>query len=589
MASGAEKGATFHVINASAQDVYSATVGAKVGKWSNQYPYLYVLDFSGVTTPGAYTISVTGKIAATSPSFQIDTDANLYTGLLANADVFYRGQRDGSNVDSAVLNRQPSHLTDTTASIYATPTFQNGVLKGSLTNIGGPVDVSGGWFDAGDYLKFVETTSYTEGVLLIAVREAPGVLSAGSTDFATEAKVGLDWLLKMWDDNASTLYIQVGIGDGNGTSILGDHDFWRLPEDDDAMNAQPADPGFYVEYRPVFRAGAPGSQISPNLAGRMAASFALGYQLYRISDPSYAAQCLRNAEHIFDLAATSVSGPLVTVAPFDFYPETEWREDLEWGAAELYFATAGGGLPPGLPHTDPQYYLQAAAQWAHAYITGPNDGADSLNLYDTSGLAHFELYNALTQAGNPSGLAATQNDLLTDLKAQLDQAVSMGNSDPFGLGYGITWGDVTPHALGLSMEAILYDELAQTTAYAAFAQRQLDFVLGANAWGASFVVGAGSGPQCMQHQIANLAGSLDGTPPLLLGAVVDGPQPKGEFKGLGTPDGARACPVDGIDLYKNFAGKKARYMDNVISWPTVEPALDYTVLTVLLFSWQIQH
>lgn len=55
--------------------------------------------------------------------------------------------------------------------------------------------------------------------------------------------------------------------------------------------------------------------------------------------------------------------------------------DRELGATELYCAVAGGQLPAGLPHVDPSYYLTLAAQCANAYITGPDDGADSLNLY----------------------------------------------------------------------------------------------------------------------------------------------------------------------------------------------------------------
>ena len=47
------------------------------------------------------------------------------------------------------------------------------------------------------------------------------------------------------------------------------------------------------------------------------------------------------------------------------------------------------------------YYLPLAATWAHAYITGPNDAADTLNLYDVSGLAHYELYRAI-DAGRKS-------------------------------------------------------------------------------------------------------------------------------------------------------------------------------------------
>ena len=36
----------------------------------------------------------------------------------------------------------------------------------------------------------------------------------------------------------------------------------------------------------------------------------------------------------------------MTAAPFDFYPETEWRDDLELGATELYFALHAGGASP---------------------------------------------------------------------------------------------------------------------------------------------------------------------------------------------------------------------------------------------------
>ena len=67
--------------------------------------------------------------------------------------------------------------------------------------------------------------------------------------------------------------------------------------------------------------------------------------------------------------ANTNPGRLTTYIPYSFYPETEWRSDLELGATELYLALASGGtLPPGLPHTDPRYYLQQAAHWAAAYI-----------------------------------------------------------------------------------------------------------------------------------------------------------------------------------------------------------------------------
>lgn len=71
-------------------------------------------------------------------------------------------------------------------------------------------NVSGGWFDAGDYLKFVQTASYVTSVMLMAVRDYPSLYhQGGSVDFYTEVQIGLNWLLKMWDDTNKVLFYQV--------------------------------------------------------------------------------------------------------------------------------------------------------------------------------------------------------------------------------------------------------------------------------------------------------------------------------------------------------------------------------------------
>lgn len=584
MASKKETGATFRLVDAGGHTVFTAPVGDSTGRWNGKYKKTYALDFSAVSAPGTYTIAVDGPVPAASPPFRIDAGGNLYPGLLSNALFFYQAQRDGADVLPAVLDRQPSHLADQSALVYETPNYAKGVLQGNLTAVGGPIDVSGGWLDAGDYLKFVETVSFANAVMLLAVRDHGDLVAGGPADFAAEARFGLDWLHRMWDDQTATLYYQVGLGDGND-KIHGDHDQWRLPQADDQLNVQPGDADYYVKYRPAFRAGPAGSPISPNLAGRLAASFALGYQVYRDSDPSYAEKCLLAAEHVYDLAKTANVGQLLTAAQFDYYPEVEWREDMELAAVELYFATAGGNLPPGLPHSDPAFYLNGAANWAEAYAESPNNAADSLNLYDVSGLAHYELFRAIDQAGDPPGLAVTQDGLLTDLRSQLDPAAARGGKDPFAAGYPYGYFDATPHAIGYALEAALYDSLEGGARYKQFAQRQIDWALGENAWGSSFVVGAGSTfPHSLHHQVANLAGALDGTSPILLGAVVNGPNGTKVLKHLETPDGANPAPSDGSDPFAVFTGKKSRYRDFVGAWPSVEPSIDYSALSILLFA-----
>ena len=588
MASGSEAGATFAVKNSSGTTVYSAGVGTSLGAWG-AFSSVYALDFDSVSTAGTYTISVASPIAATSPSFKIDTASNLYTTPLANALYYYETSRDGPNYIPNALRTAPGHLNDQNVMTYLTPSANSsGAFSGDLSPLGVSIDASGGWWDAGDYLKFVETTSYTVAMMLVGVRDFPGQMGSGSSssNFTSEARFGLDWLQKMWVDNNQTLYYQVAVASG-GRNYAGDHDIWRLPQADDNYQGCAA-PYQYVCNRPVFQntAGGAGASISPNIAGRLAASFALCYKLFSASDSTYANQCLLSAEHIFDLANTAPTGNLLTVGPFDFYPETEWRDDLEWGATELYFALQGAtNLPPGLPHTDPMYYLQKAATWANAYMTGPNDAADTLNLYDVSGLAHFELYRAIVLAGNPSGLATSEAALLADLKKQLDKAVTQAGKDPFGFGFPWNMFDTTSHGEGLVVMGNEYDNLAGSTAYATYGIRWQANVLGANAWGTSLIVGdGGTFPLCMQHQVTNLVAKPPNGPPFLLGAAVEGPN---SFAAKGTLSGMVTCPPNAVDSFAQFNGNGAVFQDNVQSYSTVEPAIDLTASSFLAFTWAI--
>jgi len=64
LASVPETGATFALSNGST-DVFGAPIGPDRGRWSAAFPHVYVLDFDAVTTPGTYTIAVTGPRAAT--------------------------------------------------------------------------------------------------------------------------------------------------------------------------------------------------------------------------------------------------------------------------------------------------------------------------------------------------------------------------------------------------------------------------------------------------------------------------------------------------------------------------------------------
>lgn len=578
-------GAKFAITNSSGESVVSGSVGATLGLWGkfNVYP----IDFT-LRRHDSYTISVKHGVSATSSAFRVDSPENLYTAPLANNLYFYENERDGANFIPTPLRTAAGHLNDAKATVYSSPTFDdNDNIIGSLAPTGATTNAEGGWWDAGDYLKFVQTESYVVAMMLVGVRDFPEQMGnrSNKSDFTGEARFGLDWLQKMWDDRSQTLYYQVGIGtDFLSFDYLSDHDIWRLPQVDDTFEG--TDPTYqYIRHRPVFVAGPAGSKISPNLAGRLAASFAECSQVFAETNPALAKKCLLEAEHVFDLADTAPTGNLLTTAPFDFYPESEWRDDLELGATELYFALKRCDHPEDLPHADPVHYLKLAANWAHAYMTGPGDAGDTLNLYDVAGLAHFELYRAIEWEGNPRGLAVTKAELLADMAKAIANSVDNNANDPFG--FGLQWGtyDSIAHGAGLSVMAAEYNYLARDSDYETDSRRWLANISGANAWGVTFTVGDGDTfPDCMQHQVANIVGSLNGEPPVLAGAVVEGAN---SFPTGGRLDGMQTCPPGGGNVYKKFDGNGAVYKDNVVSYSTDEPAVDLTATSFLMYAWRI--
>jgi len=230
MSSAAENAASFKVINSEGVTAFSGHVGSLLGTWSHSkiVSYnVYALDFK---VPGGdlYTISVSGPEDAVSPSFAVDSPDGLYSGLLLNTLFFYETQRDGPNFIRNPLRTEPGHLKDENAHVYQTPQLDGNdfidnlpptppLVSAALPNI----DASGGWWDAGDYEKYVETTSYTAALMQIGIRDFPDRMGANarvnppappgsisyagssgpgapaSSDFTDEARFGVDWLMKM--------------------------------------------------------------------------------------------------------------------------------------------------------------------------------------------------------------------------------------------------------------------------------------------------------------------------------------------------------------------------------------------------------
>jgi endoglucanase len=94
----------------------------------------------------------------------------------------------------------------------------------------------------------------------------------------------------------------------------------------------------------------------------------------------------------------------------------------------------------------------------------------------------------------------------------------------------------------------------------------------------------GCGPPTTEgpgHETSDLAGSLTGHGNIQVGATPDGPGNIANFVGLGPVTGMRACHYGN---FKPFNTKTTGYEDNAVSWPSVEPADDYTANSTLAFA-----
>jgi endoglucanase len=552
--------------------------GTSRGRWSAAYPDVYPFAFSGLMAAGSYHISVAGPVSATSPSFRIESPKALYGRMVRNGVSFFQAQRDGADQVPGPLHRKPSHLNDAHATVYRWPHFRHPESDDTISNrhltrvtAHTVINAEGGWMDAGDFLKFTHTTAYGD-VVLYASQRALG--SAAPRALGLEARHGEQWLRRMWHERTRTLFLQVGIGTGNRAgTFTGDHDSWRLPQRDD-HHTKYRD-RYATAHRPVFRAAAPGHLISPNLVGRVSAAFALAAQADEPKHPARARSELRAATSLYRMADTThPPRPLVTAVPNEYYPESTWHDDMALGAGEIALAKLG-------LHQGAGSYLRAAARWTRDYIR--SDTGDTFNLYDTSALAETDLLRAMRRDRAHPHLAVTRGRLLADLRRQIHTGLSASAKDPFRAGGDYDQFDVDSHTFGLIATVAMYDGATGTSTYQGFATAQRDWLFGANAWGASFMVGEGADfPRCMQHVVANLSGSLDGKPPLDVGAVVNGPNAAGLFQGGlgGLETGMRKCPA-GAERYQAFNGRASRYLDDVRSWQTDEPALDMTGSAVL--------
>lgn len=166
-------------------------------------------DFSSVTTPGEYFIR---DVQRNVKSYTFKIAADVYLPVLKAAVRCFYYQRAGQ--EKLAVHAGAGWADG--ASHVGPGQDKNARLYSAKTDASTERDLSGGWYDAGDFNKYTSWTAGYINSLLFAYRENPGVWGDdynipesgnGIPDILDEAKWGLDWLSRMQEANGSVLSI----------------------------------------------------------------------------------------------------------------------------------------------------------------------------------------------------------------------------------------------------------------------------------------------------------------------------------------------------------------------------------------------
>ncbi|NQU88126.1 MAG: glycoside hydrolase family 9 protein [Mariniphaga sp.] len=192
-------------------------------------------DFSSVTTEGVYYIL---DVDSNLCSFEFEIKENIYEEVLIQAVRTFYYQRSGFAKEAPFACEEwadgASHLQDKNARDFL-----------AKNDVSTEVDVSGGWYDAGDYNKYTNWTSNYIVHFMLAFIENPGVWGddfnipeSGNNipDLLDEAKWGLDHLLRMQRPDGSMLSV-VGAAHASPPSTANDPSYYGRPNTSGTLNS----------------------------------------------------------------------------------------------------------------------------------------------------------------------------------------------------------------------------------------------------------------------------------------------------------------------------------------------------------------
>ena len=453
------------IVNAAGQTVLQVTPKAS-SYWAPSTQNVQLVDFTALTVPGTYSIKQGGQVLRSDLKIADKTFEDVAKAALK----WYYYQRASMAFEETYAGqwkRDAGH-TKTTVTLH------------SSTGTSGTIESSKGWYDAGDYGRYIVNSGITTYTLLSLYEHFPeyfntlkwNIPAEGTLpDLLAEIKYNLDWMLTMQAADGGVY-----------------HKLSTLQFPGDVMPAK--DTGkLYVIGK--------GSAATFDFAGVMAAA----YRVFKTFDATYAAQCLEAAKKAYAWGLQNPNKAFTN--PSDVatgsYSDGELSDEKAFASMELFISTGDASYKPTI---DPNKTSIVPA-WPEMY-----------------GLA---VYAAATHATELGADAETAKSMLLQYANEFAYAATTG----FGVvmsNEDFVWGS---NAVAGNQGVFLlyaYYVTGEQKYYEA-AKKVIDYLLGKNPLDMSFLTGFGTKSPLKPHHRPSTADKV--TPPIP-GMIVGGPQPGGE-------------------------------------------------------------
>lgn len=496
-------------VDQSGMTVLTATPSA-ASYWAPSGQNVQLVDFSELKTAGTYSVKVNGQLLRS----DVKIADNTYEEITKAALKWYYYQRASMVLDQTYAGQwaRPAGHMSASVSLH------------SSTGKSGSISSPKGWYDAGDYGRYIVNSGITTYTLLSLYEHYPayfntlkwGIPAEGTLpDILAEIKYNLDWMLTMQDTDGGVFHKLTSLG------FPGD----VMPANDNSA--------LYVIGK--------GTAATFDFAGVMAAA----YRVYKSFDATYAAQCLEAAQRAY---VWGIQNPNVTYhnpngVSTGEYGDDHVSDEKIFAGAELYIST---GDPSYKPQLDAKAGVPAWPDVAGLGIYGAATHAAEFGGDATVAIG------ALSQTGNDFVSRA-----MTGFGAVMKSEDFVWGSNAVAANQGV-W---LLHAFYVTGERKYYDA----------AKKVLDYLLGKNPLDMSFMTGFGTKSPRNPHHRPSTA---DGVSAPVPGMLVGGPQNNDngdEYKaGKDNPDDAS---------WKCSAYSKPQpalsYIDNRCSYASNEVAINW--------------